>query len=866
MSNLKSNQPTSNESENETKNEDAMLSASLAFDGVDDYVAIAISERKSPTFSVELWVKSSGKQSNYTNVFSSCDTPPFDNTFRIDVMGGYYRFFRNDFQVRIAKVTQTWQHLVVVYDGQLVQTYADGELKYSKSIAAMTTVFKTYTLGGNRSRKKFFAGQLSDLRIWDRALTAAEIKQSLSQRLTGREPGLMGYWRLNEGSGETIVDGTGRIEPATISGAIWQPDALQLQPAPTEATVQTSTPDLVTTPMVEGNNVQSVLNFDGTSTTIETTSHLNFGTSAFTIEAWIYSTGSSGVILSSDRHGVSRYQFRLLQNKDEIAFMFSDGPGNTQLWESQNGHCLTATVATNEWSHVAISRLGSTHLMYIDGHLVTSIETESTIDWQNESLSLRIGAQHPYESTGGIFYFTGKIADLRVWDRAVPIGEIQTHRYQTLSGNEPGLIAYWPLNEGSDSIGDRTNNSLGTLYNGTWEEKDILFLQPLPVDSSSGEGPALRPHQLPHLVGKGLQIDSLMNAQPHSQAILSFDGTDSYIDTTCQLNFGTAPFTLEAWVYSTGTSGTILSSDQLGNSRYQFRLTQDGNDILFIFSDGPGNVQLWTSQTGYQLRATVIKDEWSHVAVKRVGSTHQMYINGILVSEYETATAIDWNNDTRFLRFGAQYPYSGDGGIFYFRGKLADVRVWNIERSAEEIKTGRQYELSGSEPGLVGYWPLNEGGNTVSDRTGKSKTILYGGKWEQADVPFLRPQKSSKPTQPKGKSKPQSKGKTPAAPTEKITIDSEFEKSVISVTVLTGSNHTGGDPVTIYGKEKRKKRKKRKKQNLSPLEKVVRDVAKRQDEATRTYVERHKRSNEKKKNGWIRDLPKNYLKSISKLF
>lgn len=86
------------------------------------------------------------------------------------------------------------------------------------------------------------------------------------------------------------------------------------------------------------------------------------------------------------------------------------------------------------------------------------------------------------------------------------------------------------------------------------------------------------------------------------------------------------------------------------------------------------------------------------------------------------------------------------------------------------------------------------------------------------------------------------------------------------VVVLRREDSDGDYADTIFGK-RGKKRRKRKKQSkfLSPWEKTVRRAAKRQVKASNIYLDRHERSNRKKKNGWIRDLNKNVSKSLSKL-
>ena len=54
----------------------------------------------------------------------------------------------------------------------------------------------------------------------------------------------------------------------------------------------------------------------------------------------------------------------------------------------------------------------------------------------------------------------------------------------------------------------------------------------------------------------------------------------------------------------------------------------------------------------------------------------------------------------------------------YFRGRIAEVRVWNRTLSPTELKTGLGAVDPKSE-GLVAYWKMNEGqGHIFRDATG----------------------------------------------------------------------------------------------------------------------------------------------------
>jgi len=55
-----------------------------------------------------------------------------------------------------------------------------------------------------------FAGQIDEVRIWNIARTAAEIVATMHTTLTGREPGLVGYWDFEEGDVQALdVTGNG---------------------------------------------------------------------------------------------------------------------------------------------------------------------------------------------------------------------------------------------------------------------------------------------------------------------------------------------------------------------------------------------------------------------------------------------------------------------------------------------------------------------------------------------------------------------------------------------------------------------------------------------------------------------------------
>lgn len=128
--------------------------------------------------------------------------------------------------------TARWYHLAFSYDGTNLFYYLDGVRVGSHAFSYGNTAAHTVKIGGY-SDASDVDGANSDVRVWTVARTEAEIQLLMARRLSGREPGLRGYWPLNEGSGTTALDATTNAAAGTLVNASWTTgDDLALQPAP----------------------------------------------------------------------------------------------------------------------------------------------------------------------------------------------------------------------------------------------------------------------------------------------------------------------------------------------------------------------------------------------------------------------------------------------------------------------------------------------------------------------------------------------------------------------------------------------------------------------------------------------------------
>ncbi len=107
-----------------------------------------------------------------------------------------------------------WQHVAATYDGTSMKIYVDGELA-----AQMNS---TFTIGNAINSNLFvgespgfpgrvFNGKIDEVRIWNVARTQSQIQTTMNTVLTQEyysspDSGLAGYWRLDEGIGQTAED------------------------------------------------------------------------------------------------------------------------------------------------------------------------------------------------------------------------------------------------------------------------------------------------------------------------------------------------------------------------------------------------------------------------------------------------------------------------------------------------------------------------------------------------------------------------------------------------------------------------------------------------------------------------------------
>jgi len=226
-------------------------------------------------------------------------------------------------------------------------------------------------------------------------------------------------------------------------------------------------------------------------------------TDAFTLEAWINPFDWGGVSFASFGYG----------------HIFSKGPVDLYLVGehfARNNNSLfldithadatvsgsnspVSSLALDVWQHVAVVYDGvSAVTMYVDGDevLVTYTTAPSGAVAPNVGDPLGIGNVLPDLNKG----FEGTLDEVRVWNVARTGAEIASDMLVRLSGDEPGLVGCWRLD---DAHGSSVLDAAGTCTDGTitgarWVQGVSLYptavVEPPGADEPSAAAPRLLPN------------------------------------------------------------------------------------------------------------------------------------------------------------------------------------------------------------------------------------------------------------------------------------------------------------------------------------------------------------------------------------
>lgn len=202
-------------------------------------------------------------------------------------------------------------------------------------------------------------------------------------------------------------------------------------------------------------------------------------------------------------------------------------------------------------------------------------------------------------------------------------------------------------------------------------------------------------------------------------SILDFYSTDNnkfLVDCGKSDHFNlTEAVTIEAWIKAPEkVDGMIAHKGGIWGKK--------GYGMYWVLTDGKQvhtHLMAENEKSGALVRVHYkeIKDKWTHLAFtwsKKEGVL-KLYFNGKEKGKKYFKDFLGVNEDLPFTIGGSRREL-----VTYFKGHIAEVRLWNYARSQEEIVFNKNNHLREATPGLMGYWRMTEG-------EGKEEVIDFSG-------------------------------------------------------------------------------------------------------------------------------------------
>ena len=194
---------------------------------------------------------------------------------------------------------------------------------------------------------------------------------------------------------------------------------------------------------------------------------------------------------------------------------------------------------------------------------------------------------------------------------------------------------------------------------------------------------------------------------------LEFDGVDDYA-TAGNGGFGSAAdrMTIEMWVN--------FESGATDQDFIVLRYERESGVRIGIHAGTIAARRVYVDRVLAQAPALPSANVWHHIAYTADLSIKTLYVDGVEVDAQMMATD---NRTPNSVWLGTM-----DGSNTLFRGKLDEIRIWSVARSAADVQGDMRRGAAAGVAGLVAYWTFDDdrpGGRSV-DSSGVGNDVTLG--------------------------------------------------------------------------------------------------------------------------------------------
>jgi len=623
---------------------DGVIGQGVIFDGTNDSVSAPINLSGTNKATLSFWMKWNSFANDdkfgieYTNNFNNKNgfavAPNSSNhsKFGVYASGTGSIYNGGEFARPSAGV---WHHYVVTFDRTTgtamgVTAYVDGVgqsiTQYNSSNLNSSNFDNASLYLMSRGNSSLFgSGNLDDVRIYNRAISASEIKRlynigapskiGKTQSAGSLSSGLVGHWTFDgkdtnwtSATAGTVTDKSGQGNTGTLT-------SMNQATSPTDGVIGQG------------------MNFDGSDDKVSTNQTVS-GLSAFSVSTWVKLNAyppvqnSHAIVLNWNNaavHSFSMYVNGGGQPLGRVVFSIRN------YLNSDAGALYASALNDTNWHHIVGVYDGTNAVIYRDG--VAGTPQAHPGPMQTTSLKTYIGGT----SNGSMSSFPGVIDDVRTYNRAISASEIK--RLYTMG--RPTIMA------------DKD------LY---WSNVKLL----LHMDGTNGSTTFTDNSSSSHTVtvAGNAQLSTTLNRFGTASGIFTGAFGSLYLDGSSDFAFGTGDFTTEFWIYLNGGTGVVQS---LYDSRDSFgaiapRIYKSATEKLMYFTAGADKITGTTSMT---------QGVWHHVALSRYNGSTKLFLNGV----QEGSTYTDTNN---YVNGATSRPWLSADGAFggsYIYGNLDELRV-----------------------------------------------------------------------------------------------------------------------------------------------------------------------------------------------